>query len=386
MTKQLKYIHVVEAFSTGVLSWIVDVASHQAAEGHDVIIAHSLRSETPGNYQQLFPDSVAFVQLPMGRDIHPYKDLISASKIARLIRKEKPDVVHLHSSKAGFVGRLGALLALTRVPVFYTPHGLAHLRQDVSLLKRWLFLSIEQLAGLLPGKVLACSKGEYTALKRILPSRWILRLDNAIDCSALRSRFPVQRQFGNEVSICALGGIRYQKAPWVFAELARRMGHQLDGVKIRWVWIGNGEEQYVTQLQQAGVEITGWLDREDALSAVNDCDIYLQTSLWEGLPLSVLEAQCLGLPAVVSDCEGNREAISDGQSGFVAVSPDDYVDSLSLLIRSPDLREQFSQQARQWIEQQFSLDRLLAELDKIYRTSGSACDQDRKTVLLEPKA
>lgn len=366
MKSPIRIIHVVESFSTGVFSWIVDVVAHQVTQGHEVIIAYSQREETPKNFSVMFPAGVEFVQLDMCREIRPWRDFVSIYKLARFLRRRQANVVHLHSSKAGVVGRIAAVWARTKAAVFYTPHGLAQLRVDVSPSKRWLFSHIEQWIGRLPGQVLACSQGEYEALKPLLPSNRVLRLDNAVDCGMLRAQFGTERTFGEEVTICTLGGVRYQKAPWVFAEIARRIGSQHQGVNVNWVWIGGGEPQYIEELESAGVEVAGWLPRDKALAAANASDIYLQTSLWEGLSLSILEAQCLGLPAVVSDCDGNRDAISHEYSGFVASDLDAYVERLCELIRSPALRATFSRQARQWVDERYSLERLLRELDLIY--------------------
>lgn len=377
----MKYIHFVESFSTGVFSWIQDVASHQVARGNEVTIVHSLREETPSNYRELFPERVKFVHIQMRREISPLHDLKSVIRFIRVLRTIRPDVLHLHSSKAGVLGRVAAMLARTRCSVFYTPHGLAHLRQDVSRFKQKLFRFIEGVTGRMPGQVLACSAGEYESLEYLLPKERLCRLDNAIDCRSLISQLSSSTADKDEVVICTLGGIRYQKAPWMFADIASQIGAELGGVPVKWKWVGDGDTEYVQKLRDAGVEVTGWMSRMDALKTINECDIYLQTSLWEGLSLSVLEAQCLGLPAVISDCIGNREAISVAHTGYVARNIEEFLQALSRLILDEGERQFLSDNARQWVCQRYSLQRLLKELDAVYAGEIVTGEQNRPCLI-----
>ena len=85
---------------------------------------------------------------------------------------------------------------------------------------------------------------------------------------------------------------------------------------IKFTWIGDGElEDHFTE---PNIEITGWKTREEVLQILNNNDIFLLTSLWEGLPISLLEAMYLKKVCIVSNVVGNRDVIVDGQNGFVA--------------------------------------------------------------------
>jgi glycosyltransferase involved in cell wall biosynthesis len=103
-----------------------------------------------------------------------------------------------------------------------------------------------------------------------------------------------------------------------------------------------------------------------------ECDVYLQTSVFEGLSLAVLEAQALGLPAVVTDVPGNRSAVSHQATGFVSF-PDikSLADSLELLAKDMALRDRMGSAARTRIEQKFTEQRLLDDFEKLYKNISS---------------
>ncbi|MGV6858606.1 MAG: glycosyltransferase [bacterium] len=373
----MKYVHCVEAFSTGILSWLSDVISGQVKAGHRVTVIHSLRPETPANFSTLFPDEVDFVYLPMQREVCLGDDFRSIRSLLSILRSIQPDVVHLHSSKAGAIGRMALFMmpAASRPAGVYSPHGLASGRSDISLFHRWLYKIFEGVLGLLPAKVLACSGSEFRALERWVSKRKLLRLDNAVHCPEAPSgsdleEVEIRDSSSTRVTVCSLGGVRYQKAPWVFAEVASALGGEIEGVEVEWLWIGGADgdnDPYVEGLLQAGVELTGWLPRSRALKMLESCDIYLQTSLWEGLSIAVLEAGCMGLPAVVSDCEGNRGPVLEGETGYVAGNLGTMIDRVKALILDGGLRERMGQRAHQWVGCEFSMEHFLCGLDEVYR-------------------
>jgi glycosyltransferase involved in cell wall biosynthesis len=96
-------------------------------------------------------------------------------------------------------------------------------------------------------------------------------------------------------------------------------------------------------------------------------DIYVQTSLWEGMPVAVIEAQVAGVPAVVTDILGNRDVVRDGETGFVCRHEEEMVAQLVKLIREPKVRVHMGQQARRFAVTRFSIERLLDELLDAYQ-------------------
>lgn len=99
-------------------------------------------------------------------------------------------------------------------------------------------------------------------------------------------------------------------------------------------------------------------------------NICVQTSLWEGMPITVIEAMVAGIPVVVTDVVGNRDVVAPGESGFVAQDEDELAYYVEKLVKNPVLRQEMGRCAREIAIKRFSLDRLIKELVEIYHTAG----------------
>ena len=114
-----------------------------------------------------------------------------------------------------------------------------------------------------------------------------------------------------------LGRICYQKNPEIFNRIAVAMPD------IKFLWIGDGE--LACELKAPNIEVTGWIERDRALSMAVNADMFLLTSLWEGLPMSLLEAMFMKKPCAVSDVIGNHDVIHNGDNGYVCQSVNDFI-------------------------------------------------------------
>lgn len=123
MVKQKKKIlYFVEAMGGGVFTYIVDLAN-ELVEKYDIYLAYAVRKQTPENYKDYFDKRIHLIEVKnFCRSINFAKDMKAFVEVRKIADEVKPDVIHLHSSKAGAIGRF-AFNGKT-VPVFYTPHGL----------------------------------------------------------------------------------------------------------------------------------------------------------------------------------------------------------------------------------------------------------------------
>lgn len=121
-----------------------------------------------------------------------------------------------------------------------------------------------------------------------------------------------------------LGRICYQKNPVLFNQIAEVIP------EVHFLWIGDGEMR--EELKASNIEITGWMDRKDALSKSVSADVFLLTSLWEGLPISLLEAMYMKKPCVVNDVIGNHDVIHNGVNGYVCNKVSEFVASIKDVI------------------------------------------------------
>jgi glycosyltransferase involved in cell wall biosynthesis len=355
-------LHVTEAFGGGVFASVTQTCNGLAKLGFNVHLAYSERPETPRQLREHLDPRVTLHRLQMTRNMNPIRDLRSLVDVVRLLRRLRPDVVHLHSSKAGFLGRVAAFPLGIQGRVFYSPRGLAFLRQDTSpIMRRW-FRVFERVGARLGGTVVACSASELEQVQARIRPRRATVVENAVDTAAVRPR---RARADATCRIGTLGRIGPQKDPAAFAALAE----ELAGPGVSFTWIGGGDSEAGVTLERAGVTVTGWVARERALEHLAELDVYVQTSRWEGMPLAVIEAQVAGLPAVVTDVAGNRDVVVDGATGFVIDSRPEMAERILQLVADPEMRRRMGAEARRQALARFSVDRMIRELVAAYGLS-----------------
>jgi len=351
-----RVFQVVESFGGGVFQSVRQICNNLPRDLFDVYLIYSLRKETPLNWESLIKEDVKKIYLPMVREISPFKDLRSLFGLIGLIRKYDPHIIHLHSSKAGFLGRASAFI-LGKRAVFYSPRGFSFLMKDTPYWKRSLLFYLEKIASLFGGVILACSYGELSEAKR-LTSRVEL-LNNAVDLKEIDD-IPSYDFKDGKVRIAIVGRVTYARAPWLFKSIALK----LSSPSVEFLWIGGGELQ--EELKGSPIRVLGWLGRKEAISYLKGIDIYLQTSLWEGMPIAVLEAMACGKPVVATDVVGNRDLVLHGETGFIGRDEGELIYFLKRLIEDRDLRLKMGSAGRRRVEKEFSIDVLIKRLVSLY--------------------
>ncbi|AXF26072.1 glycosyl transferase [Burkholderia pyrrocinia] len=354
----MKIVHIVESSATGTLSMVCLIANRLAREGHDVHVIYSVRPDTPPGLAVMFDARVSLRHVQMkGAGL-----LRTVGRLRATLNKIGPDVVHLHSSFAGFLGRLSTLFALPKTAFFYSPHCISFMRRDISGVKRLAFVALERIACVRKCLYVACSESEGRAIRAWLRQPVVV-VENAVCDSPSSARSGgAQRSSGGSACVVTVGGIRAQKNPALFARIA----HGMRARGMRFVWIGDGDDALKAELAQAGVEVTGWLPRDEVACRLERADMYLSTSSWEGMPVSVIEAMLAGRPVVVSDCAGNVDVVRHQQTGAIYATAADAVAWLERLAGDETLRRELGRRASREARQRFGEERLFGELAPLY--------------------
>jgi glycosyltransferase involved in cell wall biosynthesis len=356
-------VHITEAFGGGVLSMLLELSNRAAEAGIKVTVMYSLRRETPRNFADLFHPHVKLMYVQMCREINLKRDWISLWALVGHLRDRDPSVVHLHSSKAGVLGRAAARIAAPNARILYSPHGLAFLRRDVSVIRKFAYLSFERIADCIGGTVVACSSSELHEINGKIRARSATLIENAVNVSEVPSR---QARGDGKVRIGMSGRASYQKNHEAFLKLA----NDLQGPGVGFLWIGGHREEVPDAFANDALACSGWVDRTHALTLMSELDIYVQTSRWEGMPLALIEAQVAGIPAVVTDVVGNRDVVCHGVTGFVASSTEELAHYLTILRDDPQLREQMGAAARHMARSRFSMDLIFRQWLAAYDLSA----------------
>jgi len=277
-------------------------------------------------------DGVEFYQVPsLVRPIRPWQDLRALVAITRLLRELKPAIVHTHSSKAGILGRLAAWYAGVPI-IIHTIHGFGFTRYQHPLL-RHLLLSVERIVARFTTRFFAVSEAncQQGVALGLFPAGRCTVIRSGVDLAAFRQTCvnvaAKKEDLGLEPTKPVVGMIapfKPQKAPMDFVRVADLVHHARPDVQF--LLVGDGELRGAVEAERAErgisavLRLTGW--RRDIPEIMRCLDVFVLTSLWEGLPRVYLEALASGVPVVGTHVDGAAEVVRDGVVGFL-VEPGD---------------------------------------------------------------
>lgn len=357
----MKIVHVVEALEGGVytyfkdLSWFFGNEEIRKTVNTTILYSGHRNGVNPAKVQAEFSPNVKLIHIEMVREIAPFQDLKSLYKLRKQLQEIDPDIVHLHSSKAGVLGRIAVFALFKKRKVFYTPHGYSFLRTDISKATQNLYFTIEKsFQQVFGGTTIACGDTEFEIAKTIGPSK-LNR--NGVDIAALRLYFqPYQNE---KLTIGILGRITAARNPELFNEIALRFPD------FNFIWIGDGELRHL--ITAPNIQITGWiLDQKTVLTTLNTIDIYLQTSIWEGLPIAVLEAMVLEKPVVATNIVGNKDVVLPNKTGFLFDDINE-LDAYFEALKNPESRMIFGKKAFQRCQELFDKNLNFKQLLELYQ-------------------
>lgn len=315
MAGKKRILYIVEAMGGGVFTYIVDLAN-ELVNKYDMYIAYAVRKQTPKNYKDYFDKRIHLIEVKnFGRAINPTKDIAAFFELKKIAAEVKPDVIHLHSSKAGAIGRVAFD---GKIPMFYTPHGYSFLMENCNPTKRKVFKLIESVCAKRNCTTISCSVGEHQETLKITKNA--AYVNNGINMEELQEIVDQTEKVTHPFTVFTLGRICYQKNPTLFNEIAESLPD------VKFVWVGDGELR--DQLTSENIEITGWADRSTAIRYAVNADVFLLPSRWEGLPISLLESMYMKKACVVSNVIGNRDVIHNGENGFVCTKVEDFVKAI----------------------------------------------------------
>lgn len=339
-------MHVLQTVDGGGPAQALALARHAAAHGaHVVVVAPGAVKEEPGIRRERLPNA----------------RLRRAATLTRVARGA--DLLHVHGIRAG----AWALAALPLAPSIVTLHGLHPLRRPAGPGHRLAGSALLTALVSAADAVICVSAADARRLRQ-LPVRMakLHVVRNGVALAAPPGN-PERRKWRHELGIADgtlavlfLGRLTEQKDPLRALEVARG----LDDQNVLFLMAGAGElEEEVRRVAPANVRILG--HRNDVRRLLGAADVVLSTSLWEGLPLSVLEAMAAGKPVVASDVDGNSEALDDA-GRLVAHDDVDGFRSALLSLQDPATRSDLSGAGRRRAADLFTLERMLAETDAVY--------------------
>lgn len=313
------------------------------------------------------------------RKINPFKDILALIEIYRFIKKNKIQIVHTHSSKAGILGRIAAKLSKVKI-IIHTVHGWSfhNYQQKIAY---YLYLFLERICARISSKIIVVSQWDKEkGLKNLIgrPEQYVLiryGINSQEFCNQ-EKRNEISKSLGLSGTDFIVGTVacfKPQKSPLDFIKLAARV--KRDFPDIKFVMVGDGalRKQICAEIKKLNLNgeviLAGW--RKDVSLILSCMDIFVLTSLWEGLPIAVLEAMAAGVPIIATDTGGIREVIKNNKTGYLVQANDLGVmqNRVEELFKNKQKRTEFAGFSKQLISstQDFSLNRMISNTQAVYQ-------------------
>ncbi|EHK9061938.1 glycosyltransferase family 4 protein [Vibrio parahaemolyticus] len=317
---------------------------------------------------KLIPDLV--------REISPVKDFKALISLYKIFKKEEFDIVHTHSSKTGLLGRLAARMA--GVPlVIHTVHGFPFSSAKSKIIYMF-YVFMEFLGGRLSHKVICLHENDkkicIDKLKLsedklvVLPNGVNKNIFHPSDSSSLnliRSELKLSK---DKIIIGMIGRLWEQKNPKAMVDAALSILSSRNDVVF--VFVGEGELraslEAMSDSYSDNIKFLGW--RSDTADLLRSFDIFSLPSLWEGMPLAIIEAMATGLPCIVSNIPGNNHLIENGKNGFLfeLTNNEDFVNSLLNLIDDEVLRKSMGNYSLELVNKFYDIDSRVNKINTLY--------------------
>lgn len=311
----MRILMICEAFGGGVFTYVSQLCNDMC-RNFEIHLAYSVRSQTPKNYRDFLDPRLHLIEVKnFGRITDVAGDIKVIHELQAIEHEVQPDIIHLHSSIAGGLGRIA--FRKSKVPVIYTPHGYAHILMGPGL-KSHIYKFAEKLLGNCAITLTCCESEDEEAKKFSKKTAYIETGVNLKDLSAaLDGIEPVKN---DKFTVFSLGRICVQKQPQIFNRIAELVP------EARFLWIGDGELR--DQLTAPNIEITGWKPRHEALAMAKEADAFVLCSLGEAIAMSLIENMYIKKLCLVSNTMGNKSVIRDGKNGYVCDTVEEYAEKI----------------------------------------------------------
>lgn len=336
-----KILYVVQGAGGGVSRYLVDIISNLDPSEFKVgVVYNSKFADDRFKTWRATTTGVQFFDVDtMIRKIVPAMELKSIKAIMKIIDEFQPDIVHAQSSKAGLTARISAKLKHVR-RIVYTPHAYAFLSPEFSSKKRAAYTFAERvLSRHFTDMTINCSysEHEHAIEKKIDRSAKLTTIANAVPPISKINRTKERQRLGysnDEIVVGNLARVSPQKNPQLFDVVADAVA-KLDS-SIKFVWVGTNKDNRTA----TNVEYKGEMSNTQPM--IGGMNLYLSTSLFEGLSYSLLEAASVGVPVLASNVPGNDEFIAgyDRAYGFeLTDAPEKIAQQIVELVHDPSLQD-----------------------------------------------
>jgi glycosyltransferase involved in cell wall biosynthesis len=376
MAKRIKVAHVITRLELGGAqqNTLYCCANHDRKK-FDVVLISGIGGYLDAEAKKI-KNCKTFFLPEFKHAIHPWWDFIALRKISSILKQEEVQIVHTHSSKAGFLGRWAAHLAEVS-HIVHTVHGWGFFK-DQFFLTRFLYQTLERWTALITDEMIVVSqdnadeglshgigkKEQYKVIHSgIIPAKYVLP---AVRVKKIHHELNPQ----NRPCILVLSNFKKQKSPLDVVETAKQLIVEIPS--ILFLWAGDGPLLSVVKeaIERGGLsknfKLLGW--REDIAELLAVSDVMFLASIHEGLPRVVLQTMAAGKPVVATAVNGTPEAVKQGVTGYL-IQPHatrEMAEALVKILSNKSLARKMGKAGQKSLKGTFLMNNMLLEIEKLY--------------------
>ena len=364
----MRIVHVVEPLAGGMVTFLKSLVENMPDDFH--IMVHGERKEeisfSEVKKQFVYPN-VRFLRWRSAqRNLRPQKDIPAFIELYKILKRLKNknllDIVHLHSSKGGFIGRAVCRMLGIQNVVVYTPNGAPFMVGTKA--SNFLYKKLEKLAATFGGQVVCCSPSEQQAYEQAGIPAITINNGTPHKKSAYQQLLPGK---DTKFRVVTTGRIVNQKNPVLFNKIA---SYFEEFSSFEFLWVGDGTEKHL--LTSKNIQVTGWLPKEEVNQIVARANVYLSTANYEGLPFAVLEALALRKPVLLTDCTGNKDLVVKGLNGDVFNNENDAINKILHFYNNTSMLSVMGEHSGLHCKTHFDLLNTYQSYKKLYQQAGLA--------------
>jgi len=360
----MKIIYIITRSDSigGAQIHVKDMALGMIEQGHDVTVFAG-GSEDSFYINELRKNGIPYrIIKNLVRQISPLTDLKCTFELKSAFADHSPDIVSIHSSKAGIVGRAACRLA--GIPCLFTAHGWAF-GEGVGWKKKLVYKYIEKSAQILCDKIITVSDHDREiGIKAGIRKEKMITVHNAM--------YEIPPEYISEPTsdrnrILMIARFEAQKNHML---LLHALG-KLSGIpwEATFIGIGSIRDQFIKKAEELGIldRITFIDQTFDIKTYMKNSDIYALITNWEGLPRSIIEAMRAGLPVIASDVGGVSELVTSGVNGYLVTNdPEEVTSALEKLLTDKKERARLGASSREIYEKNFVFKRMFDQTNRVY--------------------
>lgn len=342
----MKILYIITKSEYGGAQSVVVHLANYMSQHHEVIVA---AGEGNGQmWSMLYPNIKRLNCKHLRRSVSLWHDSLALLEFRKMYSQYQPDIIHLHSSKAGMLGRM----AFPTHRVVYTVHGFDSIR-----LAYRSFLGLERLMQKFCQAIIGVSRyDEYMMRKEHIDNN-VGYIYNGIERPIVKPGISFDLPKKYRKTILCVARLNPQKNSDLFLAIAKLLP------EYAFVWIGNEEE--VVDCPE-NVYFLGSKANAGMYNAISD--LFILPSNYEGLPIVIIEAMSLGKPVVASDVGGIREIVTNGKNGFVVKnSAGNFADKIRYILENETVYRRFSENAIKRYNADLTVEKMVNSYAEVYK-------------------